>query len=53
MPTPCVAAITVLSPAGRIVYANARAESVLGLRRDELLRRGYDSPEWRLTTPDG
>ena len=48
-----VAAITGVDLAGRIIYANPQAERVLGLTRDALLRREYDSPEWHSTAPDG
>lgn len=48
-----VAAITGLSPDGRIIYANPQAEQVLGLKRSELLHRSYDSPDWHITAPDG
>jgi PAS domain S-box-containing protein len=48
-----VAAITGVDLAGRIIYANPQAERVLGLTRDALLRREYNSPEWRATAPDG
>jgi PAS domain S-box-containing protein len=48
-----VTAIIVLDPKGRMVVANPAAESILGLRRDELLRRTYDDPQWRPTRPDG
>jgi PAS domain S-box-containing protein len=48
-----VTAIIVLDPRGRMVAANPAAESILGLRRDELLRRTYNDPQWRPTRPDG
>ena len=31
----------------------ARAEAVLGLPREELLKRTCDDPQWRNSTPDG
>ncbi len=48
-----VAAITVLDPQGNITYANARAEYILGLRRDELTHRTYNAPEWQHKALDG
>ena len=48
-----VAAITILNTSGQIVFANDRAEEILGLRKDELLELHYNAPEWRSTAPDG
>ncbi|EYF05434.1 ATP-binding protein [Chondromyces apiculatus] len=48
-----VAAITMLDTAGRIVSANGRAETILGLTTDELLRRTYNAPEWQSHALDG
>lgn len=48
-----VAAITRMDLSGRIIYANPRAEELLGLSRDELFSRDYNSPDWRITTGDG
>jgi PAS domain S-box-containing protein len=33
---------------GRIEFANANAEDILGLTRDELRRRQYNDPAWRI-----
>ncbi len=38
---------------GRNVYANQRAQEILGLGFDELTRRYYHSPEWHVTDMDG
>jgi PAS domain S-box-containing protein len=38
---------------GQIAFVNPRAEQILGLSRDELLRRGYDYPGWQITTHSG
>ena len=38
---------------GRITYANTRAEQVLGLAKDEILRRTHNAPEWHFTDYDG
>ena len=48
-----VAAITIVSPQGQIIYANEQAEHVLGLTRDELEQRSYNAPEWQHTAIDG
>lgn len=48
-----VAAIVLLDPEGRIVFANDRAERVLGVSRPEAEQRLYNSPEWRITDYDG
>ncbi len=48
-----VAAITVLEPSGHIVFANHRAETVLGLTLNDLTCRTYDSPAWQSTDLDG
>ncbi|MFQ4134830.1 EAL domain-containing protein [Nodosilinea sp. PGN35] len=51
--TTSVAAITVLAPDGQILFANSRAERVLGLTLSDITRRTYNSPEWRATNLDG
>ena len=38
---------------GRNVYANRRAQEILGLGFDEITRRFSHSPEWRLSDLDG
>jgi PAS domain S-box-containing protein len=38
---------------GHIVYANQRAEQVLGRSREALQSRTFDDPDWKLTTLDG
>jgi PAS domain S-box-containing protein len=48
-----VQGITVLSPEGQIIFANERAETVLGLKRADLTARSYDAPEWQATALDG
>ncbi|PJZ49149.1 hypothetical protein CH362_12005 [Leptospira saintgironsiae] len=48
-----VAAITVLNPDGEILYANASAESVLGLSLEKIQERKYNAPEWKATSIDG
>jgi len=46
-------AITVVDRDGRIIAANAQAETTLGLTRDRLTERRYDDPEWVITDFDG
>lgn len=45
--------ITILSADGRITYANARAERMLGLTHANLLQQPYNAAEWRITAYDG
>jgi len=47
------AGITVADRDGRIVFANKRAEEILGLSIDKMNGLTYDSPEWRITDFDG
>ncbi len=47
------AAITKVDKDGGIVYANDRAEEVLGLERREITDRTYDDPDWKITDFDG
>lgn len=48
-----VSAVLVFDPAGRIRWANDRAERVLGLTRSAILERTYDDPAWRITDEHG
>lgn len=48
-----IAAVTVVSPAGEITYANEQAEQILGLSRNQIECRTYDDPGWRSTALDG
>ncbi len=43
----------VLSEEGRIIYANAAAEQVLGVPYSFMEGEAYNSPKWRLTDLDG
>jgi len=45
--------ITVSDEAGKIREANATAEKLLGVPKDEHTRRNIDGPEWRIVRPDG
>jgi len=47
------AGITVADRDGRIVFANKRAEEILGLTIDKITGLTYDSPEWLITNFDG
>ncbi|MCX5826179.1 MAG: PAS domain S-box protein [Deltaproteobacteria bacterium] len=47
------AGITVADRDGRIVFANKRAEEILGLSIDKITGLTYDSPEWLITDFDG
>lgn len=38
---------------GRITFANRAAETMLGSGRDEISKRTFDDPTWKMTTPDG
>lgn len=46
-------AMTVLNPAGQILYANPASESVLGIKLNDILSRKYNAPEWKNTSLDG
>ncbi len=48
-----VAAIIVVSPEGQITFANKSAEQILGLKRNEIESRRYDTPDWKHTDYDG
>jgi len=47
------AGITVVSAEGKLLYANCRAEAILGLSRSEIIGRTHNAPEWRITDFDG
>lgn len=46
-------AITIINADGKITYANAGAEKVLGLRREEITGRLFNSNEWQISAVDG
>ena len=48
-----VAAVCVLDPKGHIIFANPKAEDILGLKPSEIVKRDYDAPEWKSTAVDG
>lgn len=45
--------IVVMNPEGRITFANAEAERLLGLKRDEVLGRMYNDSAWRVVDEEG
>jgi len=47
------AGITVVDRDGRVVFANKRAEEILGLTMDKIDGLTYNSPEWLITDFDG
>jgi PAS domain S-box-containing protein len=47
------AGIVKMDREGRITFANAQAEAVLGLGRSDIDGRRYDAPEWRITDHAG
>ncbi|TVQ11491.1 MAG: PAS domain S-box protein [Bacteroidetes bacterium] len=46
-------ASTILDENGKITYANHMAEKVLGLTKDEITRRNYNTPKWKITDENG
>ena len=47
------AGITVANLDGRIIFANQRAQEILGLTADKIIGLTYDAPLWRITDFDG
>lgn len=45
--------ITTVDVEGSITYANYRAEQILGIEKNTITTRKYDSPEWRHTDING
>ena len=45
--------ISVVNREGQIIFANEYLENVLGLTRDEITQREYNSPDWQITSYDG
>jgi PAS domain S-box-containing protein len=46
-------AVVIADRNGNIIYANHAAETILGLSRDEILKRSLNASHWRITTPEG
>jgi len=45
--------IIVVDSEGQISYVNRKSEQVLGLTREEITRRTYNAPQWRLIDEEG
>lgn len=45
--------ITVVDKTGQIIFANPRAQDILGISRSEITARTYDAPVWKATDYDG
>ncbi|MGC9356602.1 MAG: response regulator [Anaerolineae bacterium] len=45
--------ITVANQDGEIIFANARAEEMLGIVANEITGLGYNAPQWHITGLDG
>ncbi len=45
--------ITVVDHTGQIVFANARAQEIHGLPKDDITARSYDAPTWKHTDYEG
>lgn len=45
--------ITLVDCEGQLIFANARAEEILGLSRDALTELKYDAPDWHITDYSG
>jgi PAS domain S-box-containing protein len=46
-------AITMVDRQGKVTFANARAEKVLGLTKDDISQRSYNAPAWHITDYEG
>lgn len=46
-------ASTILDKEGQITYANNLAEKVLGITREEITKRSYNTDNWKITTLEG
>lgn len=47
------ACVVQLNPSGKFVFANDRAEEVLGLEPDDVTDRAYNDPDWKIKDLDG
>ncbi len=45
--------ITMVNREGEIVFANRRAEELLGLTKSEIMQRTYNAPQWKITDLEG
>ncbi len=48
-----VAAVTVVDQDGKIIFANTRAEEILGLEKSSITALAYNAPKWKITDFDG
>ena len=48
-----VAAISVVDAAGKIIFANDRAEAILGVSQAEIQRLSHNNPAWNIADFDG
>jgi two-component system cell cycle sensor histidine kinase/response regulator CckA len=46
-------AITMAGRQGKVTFANAHAEKVLGLTKDDIAQRSYNAPAWHITDYEG
>lgn len=46
-------ASTILDKNGKITYANHMAEKVLGITKNEITKRNYNTPDWKITDEQG
>ncbi|MFP4527214.1 MAG: chemotaxis protein CheB [Candidatus Kapaibacterium sp.] len=44
---------TMVDSSGNIMFANKRAEEILGLEKDKITSRTYNDPEWKSTDMEG
>jgi two-component system CheB/CheR fusion protein len=44
---------TMVDKDGQITFANKKAEEILGLTKDKLIKLKYNSPDWKITDIDG
>jgi diguanylate cyclase (GGDEF)-like protein/PAS domain S-box-containing protein len=45
--------IMVVNLSGHITFANSQVEKIFGLRKDKIIHRFHNGPEWRFTDTDG
>jgi PAS domain S-box-containing protein len=45
--------VTVLNTRGQITFANAIAEQILGMTRNDITSKTYNSPQWKITDFNG
>jgi two-component system CheB/CheR fusion protein len=47
------ACITTVDASGRVIYANPKAQKLFGLQKEDIHKRTYNAPEWKITDYDG